>query len=242
MAAFGVMAALRERERSGEGQLVDVSMTDGALAWLAMVAAAYLCDGEVPQRGARQLSGGHRLLPALRGADGWVTLRSAGAEVLAELLRGRRPPGPDREAVRRPGLGRTAQTIAAVFAARTRDEWRAFNDEHDAMIEPVLDLDEALDSELVTRARDGGRDRAAGARARPPARRADQARSHARRRRPAPAPALGEHTDEVLARGRLRGRRGRGADRVRRRGGPERRGRGREVHGDERPAGERDGL
>ena len=31
MAAFGVMAALRERERSGEGQIVDVSMTDGSL-------------------------------------------------------------------------------------------------------------------------------------------------------------------------------------------------------------------
>src|ERR671936_1408876 len=39
MAAIGVLAALRERERSGEGQLVDVSMTDGSLAWLCMVAA-----------------------------------------------------------------------------------------------------------------------------------------------------------------------------------------------------------
>ena len=45
MAAFGIMAALRERERSGEGQLVDVSMFDGSLAWLAMVAAQYLADG-----------------------------------------------------------------------------------------------------------------------------------------------------------------------------------------------------
>src|SRR3954453_6292822 len=35
MAAFGAMAALRERERSGKGQVVDVSMTDGALSWLA---------------------------------------------------------------------------------------------------------------------------------------------------------------------------------------------------------------
>ncbi|MDX6589110.1 MAG: alpha-methylacyl-CoA racemase, partial [Solirubrobacterales bacterium] len=38
MAAFGVMAALHERDRSGEGQMVDVSMADGALSWLAMVA------------------------------------------------------------------------------------------------------------------------------------------------------------------------------------------------------------
>ena len=35
MAAFGILAALRERERSGEGQLVDVSMFDGSLSWLA---------------------------------------------------------------------------------------------------------------------------------------------------------------------------------------------------------------
>ena len=45
MAAFGVLAALHERRRSGEGQIVDVSMADGALSWLAMVAAQYLCDG-----------------------------------------------------------------------------------------------------------------------------------------------------------------------------------------------------
>ena len=42
MAAFGILAALRERDRSGEGQLVDVSMADGALSWLAMVAGALL--------------------------------------------------------------------------------------------------------------------------------------------------------------------------------------------------------
>src|SRR4029450_5925606 len=37
MAAFGILAALRERERSGEGQLVDVSMFDGSLSWLGPV-------------------------------------------------------------------------------------------------------------------------------------------------------------------------------------------------------------
>src|SRR5205823_2639229 len=50
MAAFGIMAALRERDGggagsadagSGTGQVVDVSMADGSLSWLAMVAAAY---------------------------------------------------------------------------------------------------------------------------------------------------------------------------------------------------------
>jgi crotonobetainyl-CoA:carnitine CoA-transferase CaiB-like acyl-CoA transferase len=39
--------------------------------------------------------------------------------------------------------------VAEIFKGRTRSEWLAFNDEHDAMIEPVLGVDEALDSELV---------------------------------------------------------------------------------------------
>src|SRR4029450_2906272 len=45
MAAFGILAALRERERSGEGQLVDVSMFDGSLSWLALGGGGYLGEG-----------------------------------------------------------------------------------------------------------------------------------------------------------------------------------------------------
>src|SRR3989440_10349391 len=50
MAAFGIMAALHERDRSGEGQVVDVSMSDGALSWLGMVAARHFAAGTTPQR------------------------------------------------------------------------------------------------------------------------------------------------------------------------------------------------
>src|SRR3982750_3835140 len=51
MAAFGILAALRERDRSGEGQLVDVSMADGSLSWLAMVAGRYFAEGVGPHPG-----------------------------------------------------------------------------------------------------------------------------------------------------------------------------------------------
>ena len=73
MAAVGVMAALHERRRSGEGQAVDVSMADGALSWLAMVAGRYFCDGEVPRRGEGQLSGGILCYLPYEAADGWVS-------------------------------------------------------------------------------------------------------------------------------------------------------------------------
>ncbi|HEV3002741.1 MAG TPA: CaiB/BaiF CoA-transferase family protein [Solirubrobacteraceae bacterium] len=148
MAAFGIMAALHERERSGLGQLVDVSMADGALSWLAMVAARYFAEGRAPRRGELELAGSLLCYRPYRCADGWVTLgalepkffqawcRGVGREDLVE--RQFDPPGSPAHA-----------EVEAVFAARTREEWRAFNDEHDCCLEPVLELDEALGSELV---------------------------------------------------------------------------------------------
>ena len=100
MAAFGIMAALHERRRSGEGQYVDISMADGALSWLALVAGRYFCDGEVPRRGEQQLAGGLACYMPYEASDGWVDLRRPGAEVLGRLLQRGRAPRPGREAVR----------------------------------------------------------------------------------------------------------------------------------------------
>jgi crotonobetainyl-CoA:carnitine CoA-transferase CaiB-like acyl-CoA transferase len=147
-AAFGILAALRERDRSGEGQLVDVSMADGALSWLAMVAARYFADGVVPARGGLELAGGLLCYRPYRCSDGWVALgalepkfwaawcRGVGREDLIE--RQFDPPGSPAH-----------DDVSAVFASRTRAEWEAFAEEHDCCLEPVLGLDEALDSELV---------------------------------------------------------------------------------------------
>ena len=148
MAAFGVMAALRERERSGEGQQVDVSMTDGSLAWLAMVAAQYLCDGQVPRRGRGSLNGGIACYLPYEAADGWVTCGALEPKFWRNFCEGVGRPDLVAKQFVAPDSD-DGQAIAAVFKQRTRDEWLAFNDEHDAMIEPVLGLDEALDSALV---------------------------------------------------------------------------------------------
>jgi len=137
MAAFGVMAALRERERSGEGQQVDVSMTDGSLAWLAMVAAQYLCDGEVPQRGRGSLNGGIACYLPYEASDGWVTCGALEPKFWRNFCEGVSRPDLIGKQFAAPG-SEDGQAIAAVFKERTRDEWLAFNNEHDAMIEPVL--------------------------------------------------------------------------------------------------------
>ena len=74
MAVFGILAALWRRERTGEGQFVDVSMTDGAQSWLAMVAGQFLCDGNLPTRGTGMLNGGVACYLPYECSDGWVSV------------------------------------------------------------------------------------------------------------------------------------------------------------------------
>lgn len=148
MAAFGILAALRERDRSGEGQLVDVSMADGALSWLGMVAARYLAEDVVPRRGDLELAGSLVCYRPYECADGWVTLGALEPKFWQAWCRGVGREDLVEQQFARPG-SEAHREVEAIFHARTREEWRAFASEHDCCLEPVLDLAEALDSELV---------------------------------------------------------------------------------------------
>jgi alpha-methylacyl-CoA racemase len=198
MAAFGILAALRERDRSGEGQLVDVSMTDGALAWLAMDAARHLAGGPPPSRGRAEMAGGLICYRPYRCADGWVAFGALEPKFWKAWCAG---VGRDDLADKQfePVGSDTHREVEALFALRTRAEWEAFNDEHDCCLEPVLGLHEALESELV-RAREmvieveqpgEGPVRLLGAPVKLSRTPADPAR--------AGGPALGADTDAVLA-------------------------------------------
>jgi alpha-methylacyl-CoA racemase len=197
MAAVGILAALHEARRSGQGQVVDVAMADGALSWLAMVAGGYLCDGEVPQRGDGQLTGRFICYLPYEAADGHITMGALEPQFWARFCAGIGRDDLVAKQFERNGSEAWAE-VAEIFRSKTRAEWKAFNDEHDAMIEPVLDVDEALDSELV-RAREMvveweqpelGPVRQLGV---PIKLSRTPGGVHA------PAPALGEHTREVLA-------------------------------------------
>lgn len=147
-AAFGIMVALHARERTGEGQLVDISMTDGAMAWLAMVAGRYFADGTVPRRGELELGGGLVCYLPYEAADGWVACGALEPKFWRKLCEGTGRPDLIEVQFERPG-GDGWRRVAAVFRERTRAEWKAFNDEHDCCIEPILELDEALGSDLA---------------------------------------------------------------------------------------------
>jgi alpha-methylacyl-CoA racemase len=197
-AAFGILAALRERDRSGQGQFVDSSMADGALSWLSMVAARAFAEGAAPRRGGLELAGSLVCYRPYRCSDGWVTLGALEPKFWQAFCRGVGREDLIEKQFEKPGSAAHAD-VEAVFASRTRAEWEAFGAEHDCCLEPVLELDEALDSELV-RARGMVAELAQPGAGRPvrllgvPVRLSRTPGDPAR----APGPALGADTESVL--------------------------------------------
>jgi crotonobetainyl-CoA:carnitine CoA-transferase CaiB-like acyl-CoA transferase len=198
MAAFGILAALRERDVSGEGQLVDVSMSDGALSWLAMVAASYFADGTVPRRGDLPLAGSLVCYRPYECADGWVTLGALEPKFWQAWCRGVEREDLVAMQFERPGSSAHAE-VREIFKGRTRAQWEEFARRHDCCLEPLLELDEALESELV-REREmvveldqPGAERAV-RQLGVPVKLSRTPGEHGR----LPGPALGEHTEEAL--------------------------------------------
>jgi formyl-CoA transferase/CoA:oxalate CoA-transferase len=79
-AAFGVLAALRVRERTGSGQLVDAALMDGQISWLTYAAGIFFATGQNPGR----LGSAHpNIVPyqAFATADGYINV-AVGSEAI----------------------------------------------------------------------------------------------------------------------------------------------------------------
>jgi alpha-methylacyl-CoA racemase len=199
MGVIGILVALRERERSGQGQLVDCSMFDGALSWLAMAAAAAFASGRADRRGENMLAGAIICYRPYRCADGYVTLGALEPKFWNAFCQGVGREDLRDHAFDRPGSD-AHREVEAIFARRTREQWHRFASENDCCLEPVLDLDEVLESELV-RAREmvielvqPGAEQTVKLLGMP----IKLSRTPGDPTR-GPGPALGDHTEEVLA-------------------------------------------
>lgn len=192
MAAIAILAALVSKK----GANLDISMTDGAMSWLAMPAASALA-GDVRRRGDVDLAGKWACYMPYEAADGWVSCGALEPKFWKSFCEGVGREDLIAKQFELAGSDGHAE-IAEVFKSKTRAEWSAFNDQRDCCIEPVLELDEALDSELVaergmlvTIDQPGvGEFRQLASPIVIDGKRPD---------RREPAPAFGEHTDEVLA-------------------------------------------
>ena len=137
-----ILAALRERDRTGEGAVLDIAMTDGILAFASTSIASALA-GERVRRGDEPLTGGISAYQTYLSKDGhpmtlaalepkfWMSFcAGVGLEPSMEGLM----PGPHQTELK--------ARIAAIFASKTRVEWETFSRERDCCIEPALDPSE----------------------------------------------------------------------------------------------------
>lgn len=141
----GVLAALWERERSGQGQVVDAAIVDGTsvlaqLIWAYRGAGAWSDD-----RAVNLLDGGAPFYDTYTCADGkWVAVGALEAKFYAELLGGLGVAWEDLPDQMDPsGWPHLRRRFAEVFATRTRDEWADVFTGTDACVTPVLTFEEA---------------------------------------------------------------------------------------------------
>jgi crotonobetainyl-CoA:carnitine CoA-transferase CaiB-like acyl-CoA transferase len=195
-AVAGILAALVGRTRTRAGAHVDVSMTEGALAMLALPLGIAWGRGSPIARGRELLDGGAACYGVYRTKDGrHVALGALEPKFFSTFC----------AAVGRPGLAERQQDdpqdalraeLAAIFAARTRDEWAAFAQANDVCLEPVLEGDEPRDHPQL-RARGAFVEVPTPGGGSVPAV-ASPVRIRGERAPLGPAPRLGEHADEVL--------------------------------------------
>lgn len=140
----GVLAALVEAGRSGQGQIVDAAIVDGAAA---LMTPFYTMLNHGLWKDAREsniLDGGRPWYRCYGTSDGrWVAVGAIEERFWNALLDGL---GIARDAFDRRDRAcwsRIAETFAASFATEPRDHWTAVFDSTDACVAPVLDMHEA---------------------------------------------------------------------------------------------------
>lgn len=144
LVALGVLAALVERDRSGEGQVIDAAMVDGVALQLAAIVGYRQMGMWTDERESNLVDGGAPFYDTYETADGrFVSVGAIEPQFYAELLGhlGLDPEAwPQYDRARWPALH---AELAAIFATRTRDEWTERLGATDACFAPVLNVDEA---------------------------------------------------------------------------------------------------
>jgi alpha-methylacyl-CoA racemase len=143
--AFGVLAAVLEARSSAKGQVVDAAMIDGAALLSAGRYAGLASGRQTNERGDNMLDGGAPFYDTYACADGkFIALGAIEPQFYARFrdVCGLRYPLFD-EQMNKQKWPAQKRALAAIFRARTRDEWIALLGRDDTCVAPVLDWDEA---------------------------------------------------------------------------------------------------
>jgi crotonobetainyl-CoA:carnitine CoA-transferase CaiB-like acyl-CoA transferase len=145
-ATIAILAALCHKERSGRGQYIDLSMTDGCIQLGGLAAVTYLASGEIPSREGDLLNGGN-YYKFYETKDGEY-LSIGGLEpqfykAMCEAL-GREDLLPMHFA-KGDDADKLKAELAGEFKKKTRAEWEQVFAQVDACVEPVLSVAEMVE-------------------------------------------------------------------------------------------------
>ena len=151
-AVIGIMGALAERARTGEGSVVDVAMIETAMPF-AVAGFGLGFGGHAVRGGAETLTGGIAPYQTYTTKDGAaMSLASLEPKFWMQFCAGIQRTPEMSDLVPGPHQAVLKDHLAKVFAEKTRDEWIAFAEERDCCLEPVLTPEEALrDPHLAAR-------------------------------------------------------------------------------------------
>ena len=155
MAVAGILAGLVGRAATGEGRYIDVSMTEGALSLLPLLATRVLNGTPEPTPGEAELTGALPGYNIYEASDGrYLTVAALEPKFFANLCE--RLGRPDLIARQFPRAtadrDATIAEMAAIFRTKTRDEWLAELADADVCVGPVNTITEALaDPQLQAR-------------------------------------------------------------------------------------------
>ena len=145
--AFGIVCALLEAKQSGQGQVVDAAMVDGAASLMTYMYAMRASGQWSDVRGENQIDGDTApWYGVYETADSkYISIAPAEPQFYAELLRRTGLSGDDlTDQVDRAGWPALRERLAGIFRGKTRDEWCALLEGSDVCFAPVLTLDEAV--------------------------------------------------------------------------------------------------
>ncbi len=150
MAAFAIVCALQARERTDEGQYIDLGMSDGAMSLITSAMAGSEGAGADMRPAQHVLNGGEPHYQVYETADGrWFSVGSMEPYFYANLCRtldlDQFSDDQGTSDIERREEMRAA--FARVFKTRTADEWHTLLNDVDVCAKPVLSLEEALNNE-----------------------------------------------------------------------------------------------
>jgi alpha-methylacyl-CoA racemase len=146
---IGILAAVIHRQATGQGQHIDISMTDGMVAFNAMFGAGFLLDNTNPEYEESLLNGGTLYDFYKTRDDQYISFGGLEPQFFNNFCDVINRPDLKEEGVAPKNIQQVKKEIKDIFLTKTKDEWMAAFNQTDACVEPVMTLAEAFADKLV---------------------------------------------------------------------------------------------